>query len=278
MIKRFFHELNSQKISYLLISGQATVLYGAATFSEDVDIWVKPEVSNWNKFLKLLRLLRARIYKLTPPLSMELIRKGHGYHFQLPSDEKGIPFWFLDVMGVVPRVLDFASAFENATYLESEWGRLSVVGIRDLVEIKKTRRLEDYPAISNLVRIEYEGLPSKEISSNDWKWVLSNSFDIDDILYYLRRHSLAESVGASLSRKCISLCMRAIANQKRREGYTEAAAKEIALEIEDLRKQDRLYWQPIIDELKLIKEKGLLLPINKIPPETTEEGDAREKW
>ena len=42
MIRSFFQSLEDKQVAYLLISGQATVLYGAATFSEDIDLWVKP--------------------------------------------------------------------------------------------------------------------------------------------------------------------------------------------------------------------------------------------
>lgn len=270
MIKRFFRRLNSRKISYLLISGQATVLYGASTFSEDVDIWVNPEAGNWNRFLKLLRAIGARIYKLTPPISMELIKRGHGYHFQLPSSDKELPFWFLDVMGVVPRAGDFSDAIKNATYQKTEWGKIPVVGIRDLVEIKKTRRKEDYSVISNLVRIEYENLSSKQVRPGHWRWILSNSFDSDDILYYLNRHTKARSVGAALSRKCISFFIKAIVSQTKADKYIHLGSIEIALEIEDLRRKDRLYWQPILDELKIMKEKKELLFVDSLPPEKVE--------
>jgi len=43
MIANFFRSLNSYQADYLLISGQATVLYGAATFSEDIDLWIRLE-------------------------------------------------------------------------------------------------------------------------------------------------------------------------------------------------------------------------------------------
>jgi len=67
MIKKFFHGLNSKNISYLLISGQASILYGASTFSEDIDLWVKPQPDNWNRFLNVLASVKANTYKLTPP-------------------------------------------------------------------------------------------------------------------------------------------------------------------------------------------------------------------
>src|SRR5512141_1363680 len=42
MIANFFQSLEDHRVEHLLISGQASVLYGAATFSEDVDLWINP--------------------------------------------------------------------------------------------------------------------------------------------------------------------------------------------------------------------------------------------
>lgn len=268
MIKRFFHNLNSLQVAYILISGQAAVLYGAATFSEDIDLWVEPKSDNWNKFLEVLKNMNAKIYKLTPPISMELIKKGHGYHFQIPSKDEKSGFWFLDVMGLVPRIGSFKDSLENVNNKKTEWGEIPVIGIRDLVELKKTRRLEDYPVISNLVRIEYENLLSKKIQNSDWEWVLKNSFDIEDILYYLNSHEAAKIVSAGISRKCLPFCLKAAANPKKEE-YIRNASNEIALGIERLREQDRKYWNPVITELKDLKQDNQLLPTGSKPPCST---------
>jgi hypothetical protein len=50
MIANFFQSLGSHGVEYLLISGQATVLYGAATFSEDIDLWINPTPENCDRF------------------------------------------------------------------------------------------------------------------------------------------------------------------------------------------------------------------------------------
>ena len=42
MIANFFQSLSEHGVEYLLISGQAAILYGAATFSEDIDLWINP--------------------------------------------------------------------------------------------------------------------------------------------------------------------------------------------------------------------------------------------
>jgi hypothetical protein len=180
MIRKFFHTLEKSGVQHMLISGQATVLYGAATFSEDIDLWVSPEWKNWRKFIQDLQKLGAGIYKATPPLKPEFIKKGHGFHFKFPTVGKE-PVWFLDVMGVIPRVATFKGVWGNVEFYRTEWGTIPVIGLRDLVEVKKTRRLEDYPIISNLVRNEYEKIGAAKLGTDDWRWVLSNSFMVIEL-------------------------------------------------------------------------------------------------
>lgn len=95
MIANFFRSLDRHGVQYLLISGQATVLYGAATFSEDIDLWLHPTGDNCSRFLNSLRDCGARYYKLTPPLTVENLARGHGFHFVLPG--RGEPDAFLDI-------------------------------------------------------------------------------------------------------------------------------------------------------------------------------------
>ena len=80
---------------------QASVLYGAATFSEDVDVWIRPSVANARRLLLALAAGRGRVYKLTPPMTLRNQRFGHGFHFTLP---RGSDTLYLDVMAVPPRV------------------------------------------------------------------------------------------------------------------------------------------------------------------------------
>ena len=69
MIASFFRHLERRQVSWLLISGQATILYGAATFSEDIDLRIAPTVENFERFTLALRDGNARYYKLTPALT-----------------------------------------------------------------------------------------------------------------------------------------------------------------------------------------------------------------
>lgn len=268
MIKKFFRGLNLSGVSYLLISGQATVIYGAASFSEDIDLWVEPEVKNWNKFLKFLNSLHVRIYKLTPPITEEFILKGHGFHFKLFSSDEKPPIFFIDVMGVVPRAGNFKNCIKNVRYQKTDWGRLPVMGLRDLVEIKKTTRLEDYAVISNLVKIEYENLSSQKIKPTDWKWILTNSFEAEDLLFYLENNKEARIIGKVIERPCVKSSIGYFCDPKKSKKYFDSASQEIAMEIEELRNKDREYWRLIINDLKMLNKKKQFLPIDSKPPKT----------
>ena len=86
MIASFFQSLKAYQVEYLLISGQAAVLHGAATFSEDIDLWIQPVPANAENFLRMLHAQHAKYYKLTPPWEVSYLGRGHGFHFVLASD------------------------------------------------------------------------------------------------------------------------------------------------------------------------------------------------
>ncbi|MCG8555318.1 MAG: hypothetical protein MJD61_08530, partial [Proteobacteria bacterium] len=109
MIASFFRRLEHHDVKWLLISGQASILYGAATFSEDIDLWLMPTRQNFERFVKALREVGARYYKLTPAFTVEHSARRHGFHFVLPATGKETEC-YLDVMGHPPR----ARAFEAA--------------------------------------------------------------------------------------------------------------------------------------------------------------------
>jgi len=265
MIRKFFQRLNQIGVKYMLISGQATVLYGAATFSEDIDIWIMPEENNWKKFIEVLRELGAKVYKLTPPFKLEFIQKGHGFHFEFPKSFKE-PIWFLDALGILPRVGSFQKVCKNIKFFKTDWGIIPVMGLRDLVEIKKTRRLEDYPIISNLVKNQYDEYKQKNrIKNGDWEWILKNSYEAEDIFFYIRRHKKAQRICEILPRRCLRYCLEAIRDHSKFKKAFFLLSKEISLEIEELRDRDRKYWSKIIAELKDLNSRGKLLKVGDIP-------------
>lgn len=228
-MRKLFRSFERAGVEYLLISGQATVLYGAATFSEDVDVWIRPTRQNADRMLAALASCRARVYKLTPEPTQRNLRFGHGFHFVVP--DRPLPI-YLDVMGRPPRVGAFGRARRRARAIDAGWGVLPVVHPVDLVELKKTRRLADYDIITNLALIHLA--ESEPASRTLLEWTLSNCFRAEE------RAALASRMGI---RTTISRC-----------------AQSVAREISRLQEADRRYWTPVIGELRQWYRDGSLWP------------------
>lgn len=228
-MRKLFSSLERAGLEYLLISGQATVLYGAAMFSEDVDLWLRPTSSNAQKLLAGLADCNARVHRLTPSLTLRNMRTGHGFHFVVP----GRPLdTYIDIMARPPRVGTFALAKRRSRNIRTDWGLLPVVHPMDLVEIKKTRRLADFDIITNLVLLHLaeKAEPSKALL----RWAAKNSFRPEE------RASILARLGQL---RTVPQC-----------------AKDIAKEVASLQAEDRAYWSAIIEELRNMGREGKLLP------------------
>ena len=115
-MRSLFRAFEAGRVRYLVISGQASVLYGAAFFSQDLDLWIDPTGRNVRAMLAALGKLRAR-FQLTLPLTIPLLRRGHGFHFVVPMRPGSAVY--LDVMGQPPRVGRFDPARRRAEVRDS---------------------------------------------------------------------------------------------------------------------------------------------------------------
>jgi hypothetical protein len=245
-MRSFFRALERRGAEYLIVSGQAAVLHGGATFSEDFDLWVRPSRENMARTIEALRDVKARVYKLTPPLVPRYWSAGHAFHFRVGEA-------FVDLMPRPPRVGAFGGAKKRALRLDTDWGRLPVVAIEDLVEIKKTRRRQDYPVITRLAlirlrRSEAEGGPERRVL----RFVLENVFGGPELDAVLGRWPRARAIAGESERASVRLAAKGAAL-----GRVEAA---IEREIERLAAADRRHWQPIIRELRALRSEGVLVP------------------
>lgn len=243
MTPSFGRSLRRRGVAFLLVSGQAAVLHGAAAFSEDVDLWVLPTPGNLHRLRLALRDLRARVYKLTPPMTSRNARKGHGFHFLIPARPSPI---YLDVMGRPPRVGSFRSCKRRSVLLQTPMGPTPVMGIADLAEIKKTRRLGDYDVISALVRIRLQddtGPSDEELS-----WALRNSFSEEDLGWLMERYPRARALAPGLRRPALGHVDR-----------PDACRRALAHEIAELQRKDVACWKPVLAELRSLRAEGKLL-------------------
>ena len=258
MIANFFRSLNQYRVEYLLISGQATVLYGAATFSEDIDLWLHPTEDNGSRFLAALRDCGVRYYKLTPPLTVEHLARGHGFHFVLPGRVE--PDAFLDVMGVPPRVGSFAAALAQARCMDSEWGRLPTIGLRALVELKKTQRLEDYPIISKLA-VAWFDQPECAKTAEDFSWAASNLFSLPELRLFFEEHPDALSaIGPEPIPAVKEFGEQVLSNGDVTEELADRVNLGMQQRIAVFQQTDRRYWRKVIEDLRELRRTGKLLP------------------
>jgi hypothetical protein len=257
MIANFFQSLDRNGVEHLLISGQATVLYGAATFSEDIDLWINPTEKNRDRFLLALHDCQARYYKLTPPLTIEFLKGGHGFHFFLPGG--GNEEVFLDVMGKPPRAGLFADAFETACLMETEWGAIRTIGIKPLVELKKTQRLEDYPVISKLALAWFDQ-PECKKTDVDFLWALQNIFTLPELASFFSRHPAAIDVaGKKLNREVGEFGRQLLADDEVAESVERPVRNFFQSRISEMQLADRQYWRDIIRELKELRAADKLM-------------------
>lgn len=228
-MRSLFRGFERAGLEYLLISGQAAILYGAATFSEDIDIWIRPTPENAARLLRALAGCGARVYKLTPPLTRRTLMLGHGFHFVIPAHPAPA---YVDVMGRPPRVGSFHSARRRARIMPTSWGRIPVVSIEDLIALKLTRRLSDYEVISNLVRVRLaeEVPPTRALL----RWAIAHSFRAED------RGELARQLGIPAPA----------------EGWHH----RILAEISRLQSRDSAYWRRVIGDLRRLRRGKRLLP------------------
>lgn len=254
MIASFFQSLERNRVAYLLIGGQAAVLYGAAAFSEDIDIWIRPAQSNADALLAALRDVAARHYKLTPPLTERNLRRGHGFHFVVPDD----PDVYLDVMGCPPRVPHFEAAVSASRIMETSWGGIPTIGLRDLVAIKSTQRLGDYPVIGHLVLryIEECEAPTDE----DLRWALDNVYTIEDLDDLLSAFPRLPWKGGD---DALAAYVEPDYTAAQPPAVVEAVESLFAEKLARARRADRVYWADVIGELRELRASSGLAPVGR---------------
>lgn len=246
-MRDLFRAFDGAGVRYLLIGGQASILYGAANFTQDFDLWVEPSDANLRAMVKSLSSRGARVHKLTPPMTSRWMRRGHGFHFVLPARSGAI---YLDVMGKPPRSRGFAVAAGRSTQFDTPWGDIPVVAVEDLVDLKRTDRPGDYETVSRLVRIRLaEGRRPRAA------WAMKNVFRLDDLVAVLRQLRPAR-VPPAFQR----LAKELTAGREGSDSARAVAQAELDRRLLACMAAGRAYWRPRIEELKRMRRDGILLP------------------
>ena len=152
-IHKVLSTLSTHDVRYLLMGGQACVLYGGAQFSRDCDIAILCDQQNLNRLKVALRELQAESIAV-PPFEREFLERGHAVHFRCQAaDVRGVR---LDVMSQMRGVAPFEELWIRRTTLgDAPSARLEIVSLPDLVAAKKTQCDKDWPMIRRLIESHY---------------------------------------------------------------------------------------------------------------------------
>jgi hypothetical protein len=236
-ILKVLSELNQSGVLYLLMGGQACVLYGAAEFSRDTDIAVLAEADNLRQLAVALDRLQAESIAV-PPLEAKYLLKGHAVHFRCRHpDAAGIR---VDVMSVMRGVAPFLELWQRRTTLDYDAGmRIELLSLPDLVCAKKTQRDRDWPMLRRLVEAHFFGNRENPRPAKIAFW-LRESRTISMLLDLAR---LDRSTATALldERPLLSFAL---------QGDDAGLATALMEEEKAIREVDRAYWLPLKAELE----------------------------
>jgi hypothetical protein len=241
-ILKVLSTLNSQGTRYLLMGGQACVLYGAAEFSRDTDVAVLPEPQNLQRLSAALAELQAECIAI-PPFSAEFLARGHAVHFRCAhSDAQRMR---IDVMSVMRGLDQFDLLWQRRTTIEEEHvARIEIMSLPDLVKAKKTQRDKDWPMIRRLVEAHFVQHQSNPTTTQVLFWLRESRTPA--ILIELARRYRDPLPSAVAERPLLSFAQR---------GDEAGLARALAEEEQQEREADRAYWAPLREELQALRRK-----------------------
>lgn len=158
--------MHAHGVRYLLMGGQACIVYGAAEFSRDTDVAVLAVSENLRRLQAALDALDARVMTV-PPFEREYLEHGHAVHFECgpATAAAGIR---VDVMSTMRNVPPFDVCWaRRSTYELDDLGEVELLGLEDLVNCKKTRRDKDWPMVRRLVERHYADEEARERAAED---------------------------------------------------------------------------------------------------------------
>ncbi len=225
------------RVNDLLIGGQACILYGAAEFSRDIDLMIMVSPDNLRNLSSALDDLNAEIIFL-PDLSEDVLLRGHACHFRCQKEVvRGLR---IDIIGVMRGVDPFEKLWERRQEIAlPKIGKVSVIGLSDLVKSKKTQRDKDWPMIRRLIEADIYN-SSDNPSENKIRFWFAECRTPELLISLAAKYTEIAShmaVNRTLLRSAIQGNLDEIQSLLRREEYKE---KEL----------DRQHWKPLKAELE----------------------------
>jgi hypothetical protein len=230
------------RVRFLLMGGQACIMYGAAEFSRDIDLALVSSPPNLKKLRAALREMKAeQVY--VPRLSGMVLEKGHGCHFR--CNAPGVERLRIDVMGRMRGVAPFSRLWARRNDVAlPEIGTVSLMSLPDLVSAKKTQREKDWPMIRRLVEADIYGSAGKASKEKARFW-----------LKECRSPELLVELASRFGRLARAEAKRRPLIEAALSGDAAGVDRMLREELERERELDRQYWLPLRKELEQLRRK-----------------------
>jgi hypothetical protein len=239
-IRKVLSTLSTHEVQYLLMGGQACVLYGAAEFSRDCDIAIFCDTANIERLKAALTDLDAFAIAV-PPFETDFLLRGHALHFRCREpDTAGIR---IDVMARMRGTGTFEQLWHRRATLTDDTGlQIELMSLQDLIAAKKTQRDKDWPMIRRLVEAHYSSHHPQPTDEQLRFWFLQCR-TLDILIDLAGKYP--EIASDETQRR--PLLKFALANDR------EQLDLQLADEERCERLADQQYWQPLKRELEQLR-------------------------
>ena len=241
-ILKVLSTLTTHHVRFLLMGGQACVLYGGTEFSRDTDIVLVPDPANILALNQALADLQAEVIAV-PPFAEDYLRRGFAVHFRCAHpDAKNMR---VDVMSVMRGVAPFEELWSRRTTVElADGGAVDLLGMPDLIRAKKTQRDKDWPMIRRLVEAHYD---------------IHHSSPTDDRVRFWLREARTASILQAIANQYPALLTEVVSQRPLLADVHTATMEAIEKALQDEekleREADRRYWAPLMKELEQLRHR-----------------------
>lgn len=230
------------KVKNLLIGGQACIIYGASEFSRDSDFIILINEENIKNLKKALRALKAKqIY--VPPLETTFLEGGHACHFRCKrEDVQGLR---IDLLAKLQGCDLFDILYKRRKIVSLKNGTsIDVIGLKDLVQSKKTQRDKDWLMLKRLVENDII-LNKDKPQAERLKWWFHEVRSPEILVELAKKYP-------QIARECISerpLLSFAVTSD------IEQLKTKLDQEEINYRQRDIEYWGPLRNELEMLRHQ-----------------------
>lgn len=223
-----------------MIGGQACIIYGAAEFSRDSDFVVLCNLKNLQHLKKALNALKAELIYV-PLLEIDYLERGHACHFRCKA--KDVKNLRIDIISKLRGCEPFNELWKrkNTVWLKSG-SSIDVIGLRDIVQSKKTQRDKDWLMLKILVENDII-LNRDNPSDGEVRWWFLESRTPERLIELAKKYP-------KIAKECI--IKRPLLSGAITQDIQKLSSQLLEEELLE-RQKDIEYWTPLKKELELLR-------------------------